>query len=124
MELIANWRIRTGGTLYRAGERLTVGAKQARRLLRTGAAREARPEDAELADPGAKTATGTATGDAARAAAIRDAIAQLPPGEAGHWTKAGKPEVAALERITGLTDISAAERDAAWEAHRSAQKDT
>ena len=55
-----------------------------------------------------------------RAAALAASIAGLTPGEEGHWTKSGKPEVWALEAATGLKDISAAERDAAWDAHRAA----
>ena len=49
-----------------------------------------------------------------------DRAAGLTPGEEGHWTKSGKPEVRALEAATGLKDSSAAERDAAWDAHRAA----
>ena len=32
------------------------------------------------------------------------------------WTSAGLPTVAALERLTGLSDVTAAERDGAWKA--------
>lgn len=42
------------------------------------------------------------------------AIADLTPGRDDHWTRAGKPEVAALRAATGLDDVTAAERDAAW----------
>lgn len=40
---------------------------------------------------------------------------QIDPGNPELWTKGGKPQVAALEAATGLADISAKERDAAWE---------
>ena len=33
-----------------------------------------------------------------------------------HWTKSGKPDVGALRVRTGLRDLSAQERDAAWAA--------
>lgn len=49
-----------------------------------------------------------------RLAAIRDAIAQLDPENPEHFTKDGKPQVAAIEAILGY-NITAAERDAAME---------
>lgn len=42
------------------------------------------------------------------------AIGQLNPENPDHWTKAGKPDVAALEAILDR-DISADDRDAAWQ---------
>ena len=45
------------------------------------------------------------------------AIPHLEEGNEAHWTKAGKPECRALEKATGFTDVSAAERDAAWEEY-------
>lgn len=45
---------------------------------------------------------------------ILEAIDELEPGVAGQWTKGGKPKVAAIEAITGI-DISARDRDGAWE---------
>ena len=53
-----------------------------------------------------------------REAALLAAIAGLEEGNSDHWTKSGKPEVRALEAAAGFKDISAAERDAAWAAHR------
>ena len=50
---------------------------------------------------------------------ITVAIADLTPGQADHWTRAGKPEVAALRAATGLDDVTAAERDAAWAAYQA-----
>jgi len=49
-------------------------------------------------------------------AAIRDLLESDPERtDEEVWTKAGKPDVKALELLLGL-DISAAERDAAWES--------
>lgn len=62
---------------------------------------------------------GTAPPPASEAAEERglrlvDAARGIDPQAAGDWTSAGVPTVAALERVTGLTDVTAAERDAAW----------
>ena len=53
--------------------------------------------------------------NSARQAALIAAIATLEPGHSEHWTQAGRPEIRALAARTGLRDISAAERDVAWE---------
>ena len=49
--------------------------------------------------------------------AILDAIDALIPTSETAWTKDGKPQVVALERALGY-DISAADRDAAWDKHQ------
>jgi len=54
-----------------------------------------------------------------RHAGILEAIGQLDRTASGDWTASGPPTVAALERLTGLTDLTAAERDAAWAAVQS-----
>ena len=54
-----------------------------------------------------------------RSARILKAIGQLDRAVGGDWTSAGAPTVAALERLTGLTDLAAAERDAVWAAVQS-----
>ena len=54
-----------------------------------------------------------------RHARILEAIGQLDRTASGDWTASGAPTVAALERLTGLTDLTAAERDAAWAAVQS-----
>ncbi|WP_419737934.1 hypothetical protein [Ruegeria sp.] len=61
------------------------------------------------------------TEPAQRRAALIRAMAALEPGHPDHWTRGGKPEVRALAQITGLRDIRAAERDAAWEAAQAAE---
>ncbi len=47
------------------------------------------------------------------------AILQLDPDRenAKHWTKSGVPQIDALEEISGLKDVSAADRDAAYEIY-------
>ena len=54
-----------------------------------------------------------------RAARLIEAIGQLDRAAGGDWTASGVPAVAALERLSGLTDITAAERDDAWAAVQS-----
>lgn len=54
-----------------------------------------------------------------RTARLIEAISQLDRDAAGDWTASGVPAVAALERLSGLTDLTASERDAAWAALQS-----
>ena len=54
-----------------------------------------------------------------RAARLIEAIGQLDRAAGGDWTASGVPAVAALERLSGLTDLTAAERDDAWAAVQS-----
>ena len=54
-----------------------------------------------------------------RYARILEAVGQLDRAAGGDWTASGVPAVAALERLSGLTDVTAAERDAAWAAVQS-----
>ncbi|MBM9605965.1 HI1506-related protein [Desulfopila inferna] len=41
---------------------------------------------------------------------------------AKHWTKSGVPQIDALEEISGLKDISAADRDTAYEIYLEGKK--
>lgn len=43
------------------------------------------------------------------------ACGELDRDQKDHWTKDGRPQVAALEALTGI-DINAAQRDQAWDA--------
>ena len=54
--------------------------------------------------------------------ALLTAISGLEEGNEAHWTKAGKPEVRALEAAAGFGDVSAAERDDAWEQFQQAKQ--
>ncbi len=49
------------------------------------------------------------------------AIARLDPENPDHFTKGGKPEVRALEKASGLSDVTAAERDDVWEDYQTAK---
>ena len=49
-----------------------------------------------------------------RTTKILETIGELVDGPVGNFTRKGKPRVSALEQHSGLDDISAAERDAAW----------
>lgn len=52
------------------------------------------------------------------------AIAGLEEGNEEHWTRDKRPQVSAIEAATGLRDVSAAERDAAWAEYlKAAGKD-
>ena len=44
------------------------------------------------------------------------AIGELEEGNKEHWTEGGQPDVFALRKATGIKDVSADERDAAFEA--------
>ena len=56
----------------------------------------------------------------ARAARLMAAIGALASDQRRQetdWTASGKPRTEALEAVSGLEDVRAAERDAAWEAY-------
>ncbi len=61
------------------------------------------------------TAPSAPTDDAVRLAAIKEAIGKLNVDNGDLWLKDGRPDVKALEGITGWK-VSAGERDTAWEA--------
>ena len=68
-------------------------------------------------DPKIRAEIGFAAGRRFRLVA---AVAGLDPDNPDHFTRSGKPEVRALEAASGLTDVGAAERDAAWKDYRQA----
>ena len=49
-----------------------------------------------------------------RGTVIREAIDKLDTEDPLLWTKAGPPELGALRRASGLSDVTGAERDTAW----------
>ncbi|MCY4548127.1 MAG: hypothetical protein OXC28_07155 [Defluviicoccus sp.] len=55
-----------------------------------------------------------------RQTALIAAIDELDPDNREHFTAAGKPKTDALEEAAGLRDVTAAERDAAWEEYLKA----
>ena len=87
----------------------------------TGNTGTGEPEGGQGGDPGADS---DADNDGDRQAALVAAIARLEPGREDHWTKAGKPEIRALEAVSDLSGISATERDAVWEIARAGQADS
>jgi len=134
------WPVKRGGRFYAGGERIDLTEGEAGVLLGLGAVSKlpeskrtvaldiGLPEPATAdtkdtphadegagkgADPGPSPA---AAADEDRHQAIVDVIAVLDPEDAQLWTKSGAPVVAALERVLGH-DITAAERDAAWEGY-------
>jgi len=107
----AVWDIDHDGTRIAPGGTAVLPAETAHALIESGAA-EAAETPADTAETVNK-----AEAPADRQAALAAAIAGLENGNPDHWTKSGRPEVRALEAATGLTDISAAERDAAWAEH-------
>lgn len=53
-----------------------------------------------------------------RAALLRDAVLKLDAKDEDAWTRGGRPTPDALGAAAGLDGVTAAERDAAWEAAR------
>ena len=45
-------------------------------------------------------------------------IAKLDPENPKHWTKGGKPDIAALEQASGVSGINAEIRDQLWTLHQ------
>lgn len=45
-------------------------------------------------------------------------IARLDPNNPAHWTKSGKPDIAALEQASGITGIDAEARDQLWAVYQ------
>ena len=61
-------------------------------------------------------------GDPDRAVRLIAAIGELGSDNSEHWTTSGKPRTEALEAVGGLENVSAAERDAAFEAYLSGKE--
>ena len=51
---------------------------------------------------------------------ILEGVGKLDPENEDHFTKSGVPDVSALREASGVDDVSAAERDAAWKEHQKA----
>ena len=54
--------------------------------------------------------------NANRKASILAALRDLDPADGDNWTRSGKPQIHAIEAAIGLNDITAAERDDAWDS--------
>ena len=79
-------------------------------------------EDGKAAlDNGAVDDLGDGDAETDRAARLIAAIGDLATEgrqeNLPYWTTSGKPKTEALAAVSGIEDVSAAERDAAWEAH-------
>ena len=97
---------------YEAGDTVKLTAGDAATLIAADVV-------ADSTDTAADASPAPAGGaEEGREAALRAAIAGLEPGRDDHWTRDGRPEVRALREASGLDDVSAAERDAAWAARR------
>ena len=107
----ATGNVRHDGRRYGAGAVVPVEGDQAEALKRVGAivwtgkepAIEVASTAAVQADPFGPPAP---PAPADRTAAISAAVAQLGDDD---WTQAGTPKVSAVERVTGLRDVTADE---------------
>jgi len=104
-----------------AGVQLVLDAEQARKLIDSGHARlvATASGDEPVADHSSSdNGDGNSEPESRHAlivGAIRDLLEADPErADESTWTKSGKPDVKALESLLGF-DISAAERDAAWD---------
>ena len=100
---------------YRAGEDIELSPEEARPLIDVGAIRARSPETTNTPPEGGE--------EQSREAALLAAIAGLEKGNPDHWIRGGAPQIAALETATGLENVSAVERDAAWAQHQAASGD-
>ncbi|SDH92311.1 hypothetical protein [Roseospirillum parvum] len=108
--------VRVGGRLYHEGETLTMDPALAAPLMAQGRLRSHTP----VVEPPATDTTDPATATDG-ATDLLAAIGQLEPGNPDHWTKDGRPDARALAAVVGR-EVSAAERDAVWEASHHAMK--
>ena len=51
-----------------------------------------------------------------RAGLLEDLVREMDPNDEENWTKNGIPALGTLRKLSGLTDVTAQERDVAWEA--------
>ena len=98
------------GDEVEVGQTVSLSKKDAAPLLACGAIRDPRAVDVEV------VVEAEATREEQIVEGVKAMMAEDPEkGQAALWTKAGKPEVKAIEKMVGF-DITAAERDAAWDA--------
>ena len=112
MKYLVEGNIRHDGDRYGAGDVIDLDERTAKSLIAAGVL-QGPPSDEER---GAGEGEGLDRDDA-----IRKAINGLEDGNQAHWTRSGKPDVNALRSATGIEDISAAERDEAWERHADSE---
>lgn len=100
--------LKCDGERYAVGDPIELTSARGAHLVAAGAVKAPERDAEELAGEAAELE---------REQAIAEAIGQLDPENPDHFTKGGKPEVAAVEAITGF-DISAKERDQVWERQK------
>lgn len=103
-----NTPLKRGGRITPAGKVVELPEEEARPLLALGAIVPA--------------AVAPAPPPPAEGDDLVAAIAKLDPAREDHWTQGGKPECRALAEIIGR-DVSAKERDAAWDAVQAQAKE-
>jgi hypothetical protein len=119
--LIALQTLKVGGKYVEPDGRFELPAGEADRVCGLGAARradgsESQPSGVLDEDPGAGGSELPLEDE------IVQAIAMLDPDTEDDWTQAGKPDVRALETVIGK-DITAQQRDKAWERFQAERDD-
>lgn len=107
-------RVSYEGRDYLPGDRITVAPEDVAGMAALVEDGTLAPVDGDPADgdPGGATEPGPDRTERLRRAADF-AAAHVNPSDGEVWTAGGALRVEVLEQITGLTDVSAAERDAA-----------
>ena len=129
MRIVALQEI-TADRVYEPGEELELDKAGAEQMIAVGAAKKAKLKKSASNTKAASKADGSGSGSgepgkgpsesgapsqAERAARILEAVPEIAK-DSSLCTKSGKPTTAAIEKATGLSDVSAAERDAALDA--------
>ena len=105
------------GESFKAGEKVDLTAKELKQLLslKEQPVQDPRTKDVDsIKDDANDKEPPTSVTEAQ----IVEAIGQLDPDNSEQWTKGNNPKTDVLTDLLG-TDISAAERDAAWETHQA-----
>ena len=105
--------------VHPVGSSLEIDEEMAAPLIAARVLEPIAPPPAPMEPPESFTAlrSGTLPERLDTAIALLVARAERPDAD---WTRAGKPQVDALERLIDM-DVSAAERDDAWARHEEAQ---
>lgn len=117
IQCIAVHAIKAGGQYYEPGARLSLPASEAQRCAEAGAVSIGDSADA----PSAEGAARPSSEPPSLHEEIVQAIGMLDPENEDDFTKAGKPDVSALEVTLGK-GITAEQRDAAWAAFQEARE--
>lgn len=106
------------GEALKAGDKVDLTAKELNQLLslKEQPVQDPRKKDVDSIKDDANDKEPPAP--SVTEAQIVAAIGELDPANSEQWTKGNKPKTDVLTDLLG-TDISAAERDAAWETHQA-----